>query len=118
MRRTTEADPDSGSVPGIGFQAVKRALASHRRAEAMDEAEVRQKPLFPLVRASFDLFKFWIKIGMCGDGKICQWKRKPFTGGLQEGFLTRPAGKETRHAEMIRQRLKASAFAKREESLG
>ena len=93
---------DSGSVPGIGFQAVKRALASHRRAEAIDDAEVRQKPLLPFVRASLDLFKFWIKIGVCGDGKICQWERKTFTCGLQEGFLARPAGKETRHAEMIR----------------
>src|SRR6202163_2230676 len=102
MRRKAEAEAHSGAVPGIGLQAVKRARASHRRAEAIDDAEVRQTPLFPVVRASLDLFKFWIKIGVCGDGKICQWKRKSFTCGLQEGFLARPAGKETRHAEMIR----------------
>src|SRR5580704_5750877 len=100
MRRKAEAH--GGSVPCIGFQTVKRALASHRRAEAIDDAEVREKPLLPFVRASLDLFKFWIKIGVCGDGKICQWKRESFTCGLQEGFFARPAGKETRHAEMIR----------------
>ena len=105
------------SVPGMGFQAVRRALTSHSRAEAIDDAQVCQKPLFRLVRASLDLFQFRIKIGMGGNGKICQWKRKPVTRGLQEGFFTRPAGKEARHAEMIRQRLKAGAFAKREESL-
>jgi hypothetical protein len=59
-----------------------------------------------------------IEILVCGNGKIRQWKRKPFTGGLQEGVLTRPAGKEARHAEMIRQRLNSGAFAKREESFG
>src|SRR6266403_1889562 len=96
------------SVPGMGFPAVRRALTSHSRAEAIYDAQVCQKPLFRLVPASFDLFQFRIKIGMGGDGKICQWKRKPFTCGLQEGFLTRPAGKEARHAEMIRQCLKAS----------
>src|ERR1700675_4139869 len=102
----------------MGLQPIWRALASHRRAEAIDDAEVCQKPLFPLVRASLDLFKFWTKIGVCCDGKICQWKRKTFTCGLQEGFFTRPAGKKARHAKIIRQRLKSSTFAKREESLG
>src|ERR1700676_1114175 len=101
----------------MGLQPIWRALASHRRAEAIGNAEVCQKPLFPLVRASLDLFKFWTKIGVCCDGKICQWKRKPFTCGLQKGFLTRPARTEDRHAKMIRQRPKSSAFAKGEESL-
>src|SRR3979490_1935137 len=90
-----------GSVPSISFQAVWRVLASHRRAEAIDDAEVCQKPLFPVVGASLDLFKFRLKIGVCGDGKVCQWKREAFACSLQKGFLTRPAGKEARHAEMI-----------------
>src|ERR1035441_6442290 len=71
----------------IGFQARKRALDGHRRAVAIDDNEVCQKPLFASIGVSSDFFELRIKIGMCGDGKICQWKRKPVTGGLQECFF-------------------------------
>jgi len=47
----------------MGFQPVW-ALASHRRAEAIDDAEVCQKPLFPVVRASLDLFKSGSRSGV------------------------------------------------------
>lgn len=107
----------AGSVPRIGFQARMRAFESHRRTIAFDGAEVSQKPLFSDYGVSSDFFKRGIDIGMCGDGKICQRKRKPITRGLQKSFLARPAGKEAGHAEMIRQRLKSFAFAEREESL-
>jgi len=95
-----------------------RALYGHCRAEAIDDAKVFQKPLFPGFRVPFELLKLRVEIGVCGDGKIRQWKRKPFARSLQEGFLSRPAGKKALHTEMIRQRLKSGPFAKREEALG
>src|SRR5208283_2841251 len=107
----------AGSVQGISFQAGKSALRGNCRAVAIDDTEVCQRPLLSGVRVPFDVFEFRIEIGVCGDGKVRQWKRESLTGGFQEGFLARPAGKEARHAERIRQRPKSGAFAKGEKSL-
>jgi hypothetical protein len=82
-------------------QARGSGLDDHRRAVAIDDAEVRQKPLFAGFPVPFDVFEF--RIGVCGDGKVRQRKRKPVTGGFQESFLTCSAGMETAHAETIRQ---------------
>jgi len=117
LRRRAQTEV-AESVPNIGFQVGKWAVASHARAVAIDNTDVCQKPLFASFGVSSDFFELRIEIGMRGDGKICQRKRKPVTGGLQNSFLARPASKEARHAEMVRQRLKPGAFAKREESLG
>ena len=95
----------------IGFQARKSALDGHRRAVAIDDTEVCQKPMFASFGVSTDFLKLRTEIGVCDDGKIRQWKSEPITGALQESLLTRPAGKEARHAEMIRQRPKSGALA-------
>src|ERR1035438_9592703 len=94
-----------------------RAIKSHRRAIAIENPEVCEKPLLPGFRVSLEVDEFRIEIGVCGDGKISQRKRKPGTCGLQKSFLSRPAGKEARHAEMIRQRSKSGAFMLGEETL-
>jgi hypothetical protein len=57
----------AGSGPGIGFQARIRTLESYRRAEAIDDAEVCQKPLFAGFRVPFDVLKSRVKIGVCSD---------------------------------------------------
>src|ERR1019366_9564707 len=108
----------AGSVPHVGFQLGTSVIESCRRAVAIEYTKICQKPLFASLDVSSYFFKGGIEIGMRSDGKVHQRKRKPVTSRLQESFLTRPAGKETRHAEMIRQRLKSGALAKREEPLG
>ena len=57
----------AGSGPRIGFQARIRTLESYRRAEAIDDAEVRQKPLFAGFPVPFDVLKSRVKIGVCSD---------------------------------------------------
>ena len=64
QKRPTEI---AASGPGIGFQARIRTLESYRRAEAIDHAEVRQKPLFAGFRVPFDVLKSRVKIGVCSD---------------------------------------------------
>ena len=93
------------------------AIESQRRAEAFDD-EVPQQPLFGGFHISFDLSELRILIRVCGDGKIGQGKRKSIPRGLQERFFTRPARKETCHAELFRQGVKFGALAKGEESFG
>jgi hypothetical protein len=94
-------------------QARSSGLDDHRRAVAIDDAEIGQKPLFAGFPVPFDVFEF--RIGVCGDGKVRQRKRKPVTGGFQESFLTRPAGIETAHAETIRQLTKPAKGEEGEE---
>ena len=86
-------------------------IESCRRAVAIDDTKICQKPMFSSLGVSSYFFKGGIEIRMRGDGKVHQQKRKPVTSSFQEGFLTRPAGKRTRHAEMIRQSPKASALS-------
>jgi hypothetical protein len=70
------------------------AFQSDCRAIAIGNPEVRRKLLFPGVHVSIDFLKLGIEIGVGGDGKLCQRKHKPITGGLQERFLASPAGEE------------------------
>src|SRR6202030_4189842 len=58
----------AGSVPGIDFQAGIRAFESHSRPITIGNAKIQQKPLFPRLGVSIDLFKLRIGIGGSGNG--------------------------------------------------
>jgi hypothetical protein len=60
-------------------------LGDHRRAVAIDDAEVRQKPLFAGFRVPFDVFEF--RIGVCGDGKVDSGKESPSPVAFRKASL-------------------------------
>jgi hypothetical protein len=67
MKRKREL-PTAGV--SIGLQARKGSLTGHRRAVAIDDINVPQKPARSSFGVSPDFLNCGIKVGVCGDGKI------------------------------------------------